>query len=272
MQQGFLGGRSIIKNLIDVDTEAMTISLKSDRGAIILFDFKAAFPSISQEYIHRVLQRTGMPEGCQRLVRSLYNDSKCLIACGGGLYPGFELTAGVRQGCPLSPLLYAIAADLMLTTLTRCCAGGTIRAFADDTATVVTEFWRDAPLIQNAFNEFERISGLALNHAKCVIIPLNVLPLVEFQSLLRRSIPQWADMVIAESGTYLGFSVGPGKLDSSWDKPTKKFLERVRQWQGMQLGLQYDALAYNAFGMSVLSYICQLESPRSGFSRWRNKL
>ena len=83
MQQGFLGGRSIIKNLIDLDTEAMTISLKSDRGAIILFDFKAAFPSISQEYIHRVLQRTGMPEGCQRLVRSLYNDSKCLIACGG---------------------------------------------------------------------------------------------------------------------------------------------------------------------------------------------
>jgi hypothetical protein len=29
----------------------------------------------------------------------------------------------------------------------------------------------------------------------------------------------------------------------------------------MQLGLQYDALVYNVFGMSVLSYICQLETP-----------
>ena len=27
------------------------------------------------------------------------------------------------------------------------------------------------------------------------------------------------------------------------------------------MGLQFDAMIYNIFGMSVLSYICQLESP-----------
>jgi hypothetical protein len=47
-QQGFLKGRSILKNLIDVDTESMSVSLKSQNGAMILFDFKAAFPSNSQ--------------------------------------------------------------------------------------------------------------------------------------------------------------------------------------------------------------------------------
>jgi hypothetical protein len=39
MQQGFLKGRSIISNLIDIDTDSMIISLRTEMGAIVLFDF-----------------------------------------------------------------------------------------------------------------------------------------------------------------------------------------------------------------------------------------
>jgi exonuclease III len=46
-QQGFLQGRSMLSNVVDVDFEAMTVSLQHAHGAVILFDFKAAFPSIS---------------------------------------------------------------------------------------------------------------------------------------------------------------------------------------------------------------------------------
>ena len=46
-QRGFLPGRSLLSNVVDVDCEAMTVSLKYAGGAIVLFDFKAAFPSIS---------------------------------------------------------------------------------------------------------------------------------------------------------------------------------------------------------------------------------
>ena len=49
MQRGFLRGRKMMANIFDVDLQSMKISLKSEKGVLILFDFEAAFfPSISQ--------------------------------------------------------------------------------------------------------------------------------------------------------------------------------------------------------------------------------
>ena len=39
----------MLKNIVDVDWEAMKVSLTMPTGAIILFDFAAAFPSVSHE-------------------------------------------------------------------------------------------------------------------------------------------------------------------------------------------------------------------------------
>ena len=73
----------MLANVVDVDFQAMTISLNHARGALILVDFKAVFPSISHSYLHMVLQHTGLPTNAMHLVESLYNENRCVIACGG---------------------------------------------------------------------------------------------------------------------------------------------------------------------------------------------
>jgi hypothetical protein len=60
-QQGFLHGRSLLENLISLDSAAMQTALSGPEGAIILFDIKAAFPSISTEYLLQALQHIGLP-------------------------------------------------------------------------------------------------------------------------------------------------------------------------------------------------------------------
>ena len=51
-QQGFLKGRSIIKDLLDIDNNMLLRSLeKEGGGAAIFLDFAAAFPSMSQDFI-----------------------------------------------------------------------------------------------------------------------------------------------------------------------------------------------------------------------------
>ena len=46
MQRGFLKGRVMLHNILDIDYESTRISLKPQPGLLLLFDFKAAFPSV----------------------------------------------------------------------------------------------------------------------------------------------------------------------------------------------------------------------------------
>ena len=261
MQQGFLRGRSIMLNLVDLDFESMKVALRRPDGALVLFDFRSAFPSVSQEYIHKVLDFIGLPPSAKRLVQSLYNGNRCQIHFRGETLEGFPMRSGVRQGCPLSPLLYAIVADLLLETIAMKCPEALVKAFADDTAVVVPAFWQDVGALQEVFNEFEKVSGLSLNLAKCVIIPLSPSPLGAFKAKMEDVAPDWSNMSIARRGTYLGFAVGPEKGDSSWTKASTKFLARAKAWGGRPLGLQFSALTYNTFALSVLGYVAQLERP-----------
>jgi hypothetical protein len=261
MQRGFLKGRSMIGNIVDVDYEAMTVSLKYERGALILFDFRAAFPSMSHEYMFEVLSRIGVPEDALNFIRALYDENKCLISCKGQLFHGFKLTAGIRQGCPLSPLLFVVVVDILLRMLQEIAPDALIRAFADDTATVVKDFFGQAEIIFETFHEFGAISGMQLNLPKTIIIPLWPQPLQEIQEHLTRVLPEWADVEIATASRYLGFMEGPGKRDKSWHKANQKFEERSSMWTGEGLGLQYSAMAYNMYAISVLSFLAQLEEP-----------
>ena len=45
-QKGFIRGRSMLSNVLKIDHEAMRVSLQCGAGIIILFDFRAAFPSV----------------------------------------------------------------------------------------------------------------------------------------------------------------------------------------------------------------------------------
>ena len=51
----------MIRNVLDVDLHSMKISLNSERGVLVRFDFEAAFPSISQEYLLHMLDVLGAP-------------------------------------------------------------------------------------------------------------------------------------------------------------------------------------------------------------------
>ena len=52
----------------------MTVSLKHGQGATVLFDFKAAFPSLSVEFFQAALELIGVPLAARRMVRALYHD------------------------------------------------------------------------------------------------------------------------------------------------------------------------------------------------------
>ena len=93
------------------------------------------------------------------------------------------------------------------------------------------------------FVEFEKISGLALNIKKTVFIPLwPASSLSNVATLIKEACPRWKDVGVEWCAKYLGFFIGPGARDKSWEKPIHKYNQRVELWASMRLGLLLNIL------------------------------
>jgi len=260
-QQGFLKGRQMLNNVISIDYEAMTVSLKYGRGALLFFDFKAAFPSIAHRYLHESLQALGLPDHALALIQALYDNNSCNISFKGKTYEGFGMFCGVRQGCPISPLLFAASIDVLLRKLAHDMPLSSFRAFADDIGAVLTEWDTDSVIAEQIFSDFAMMSGLDLNIKKTICIPLWEQGMDDIRQSLGTSNRAWSDIAVADRGTYLGFIEGPGRCGQAYKKPISKFAQRCKDWGGTGGGLQYTTIAYNIFASSTLAFVAQLETP-----------
>eukprot|EP00972_Heterocapsa_arctica_P064045 9449157-Heterocapsa_arctica.AAC.1 len=108
------------------------------------------------------------------------------------------MESGVRQGCPLSPLLFVLVADLLLRRLRRQFVipdpkgHALLRAFADDTALVVLNFLNTASSILTTFREYAVMSWLKLSMAKTVLIPFHPCRLDSFRrTVIHDTFPEW---------------------------------------------------------------------------------
>ena len=134
-----------------------------------------------------------------------------MLSFGGQVWDSFRLSAGIRQGCPLSPLLFATVLDPFLRTLQRRLPRVVVRAYADDIAVVLPDLFSDLAGLRALYEELAAASHLALNLPKCVCLPLWEAPLQEVSDRVAASCPAWAGMEFSRVGKYLGFFVGPEK-------------------------------------------------------------
>ena len=87
-QRGFLPQRSILSNITEIDEAAQRADLTEDSAGLFLFDFEAAFPSISQTFMFRMLEYIGVPAGALTLVRALYHENQCTLKVGRTIWGG----------------------------------------------------------------------------------------------------------------------------------------------------------------------------------------
>jgi hypothetical protein len=100
----------------------------------------------------------------------------------------FHCRRGVRQGDPLSPLLFVLAADLLQTLFNRAkdlnllslsiplvsSTDFPILQYADDTLIFMEGCARQLVFLKNLLQTFVTSTGLKVNYSKSMMIPINI--------------------------------------------------------------------------------------------------
>ena len=183
-QTGFMKNRYIGENINRI-LSIMDMADENDlQAVIVLIDFEKAFDSLEWEFIDKTLKYFNFGENMRKWVKTLYKGANCSVINNGWTSQSFSLQRGVRQGCPLSPYLFLLAAEILATKVREDTQiqgisidgqSHKISQFADDTSMSLLYSPDNINRAFHIFDDFEQISGLKVNYDKTEIFPIGAL-------------------------------------------------------------------------------------------------
>ena len=173
-QQGFIKGRLMTKHLRDLNKDFYAKWSSDEEYFVLMTDNAKAFDSINHDFIFKVLMAQGFPKWFIDTVRSLLSH----VVTNPTLCPttNIHIRRGVKQGCPLSPILFVLIYDPLIRALKHH-SDLTPLAAADDLAVCSISLDSIFNVAMPAIDRFCAASGMGINKDKTQIItslPFNV--------------------------------------------------------------------------------------------------
>lgn len=139
---------------------------------IILLDQKYAFGSITHPAIFAALEAAGIGDTFLQLFQDMYTGMKTRIMTAEGLSEEIPVLKGVKQGCPLSGLMFNITIDPIYAIIQLACKCLFGLGYADDTA-VLEKTIKALREAIDRIKAFLDLLGLTLNLQKCKTIHID---------------------------------------------------------------------------------------------------
>jgi Reverse transcriptase (RNA-dependent DNA polymerase) len=155
--------------------------LEFDQRLFITFmDLEKAYDFVVRERVWEVLAELGVDPDLTENIKALYRDSIAMVRVAGELSEPFRIKRGLRQGCPLSPLLFIVAFNQICRKIKLQKTGIPLTreewlqllAFADDTA-LLSQDAREMQLLIDVFVEACASLGLRVNVPKTKFMVIN---------------------------------------------------------------------------------------------------
>lgn len=181
-QTGFMPSKSTTENIRRAQVITQLGYKGRENWALASLDATKAFDSVEWPYLLHVLGRFGFGETFIKWVSLLYKKPRAAVLVNGAHSPYFNLCRGTRQGCPLSPLLFALAIEPLAIALrgdplfTGISVGMTVdkvALYADDLLLFVTDPRSSLSHVMSRIDVFGRFSGLCINWSKSYLMPLS---------------------------------------------------------------------------------------------------
>ena len=150
---------------------------------IMSMDAEKAFDRIEPSFLLQTLKEMNFGEKFIQYIETFFNAPRAQILTNGVLSDVFSLSRGVRQGCPISPLLFAIAIEPLAIAIRSDADISGIKIgpvehklslYADDLLVFLTDPSNSLPSLLQCFQHYSAASGYKLNLSKSEAMPINI--------------------------------------------------------------------------------------------------
>jgi hypothetical protein len=279
-QAGFRAGRGTLDNIFILNH--VIEKSRQDRKPVFtaFIDFRKAYDSVNRDLLWEVLKGMGVHGDILNTLRGMYSSVGMRVRLKGHLGESFQAETGVKQGDPLSPLLFGLFIDRFESYLTAKCgdmgvplAQGLLRAllYADD-LTLTASSAEQLQSMLDCLHNFANAYHLTVNIAKSVVVVFNRYRVRTAFTYAGGALP------VATEFTYLGIKFkAKGSLSSALACGITK---AQAAWHGMinrckVLGV-YNVMVlkrlFEALVVSVLNYGCQVWGPYELSSMHTNRM
>jgi hypothetical protein len=271
-QTAFMPGRHILEGVVILHESIHELHRKKLDGVLLKIDFEKAYDKVNWSFLQQALQMKGFdPKWCAWIQRYIEKGSVG-IRVNDDIGHYFQTKKGLRQGDPLSPILFNIVADMLAIIIERAkqddqvsgliphlVEGGiSILQYADDTILFMEHNLEKALNMKLILCIFEQLSGLKINFHKSEIFCFGKAKEVE---------NEYKILFGCDIGSlpfrYLGIPIHFRKLKNGEWKPVEdRFEKKLSSWIGKLLSYGDRLILINSILTSLPMFMLSfLEIP-----------
>lgn len=246
-QSAFMRGRNISDSVMVVSEVAHSLQSKEEEGFILKLDFEKAFDLVSLEFLLHAMDKFGLGQKWNSWMLSIMTSARMSVLVNVSPTQEFSSTRGIRQGDPLSSLLFNLVGEILHLILEKAANLGIIQGialrsspclthlqFADDSIIFLKGSYQSCRGIKVILKLFELLSGLKINYQKSHLYAA------------RKNLQEattWANIIGCQRGTwpfnYLGVPVGASpKRKKFWVHISTKVKTKPSAWKCSSLNKQ----------------------------------
>lgn len=222
-----------------------------ENGVIVALDQEKAYDKISHDYLWKTLEKFNIPQKFIATIRTLYESAQSTVMINGVISSKFNVTRGVRQGDPMSCLIFIIGIEPLACMLRKSNLTGfsipgvddrlITSLFADDT----TVYLSDEDSYDHLWETLDQwcvASRAKFNHTKTEIIPIGTPQYRDSVAITRRLTPHANPIQPGVSivdhrqgkptrilGSWISYGISAGC--NPWTPVLEKIEKSLLQWE-----------------------------------------